>query len=332
VNHGPVTNVFLPCPSPFGRVPGSPNAHPINSYFGFPQQPFSATAHPHSGGALRFGGGLGDLASSFLQNERMNTLLVDGTISGGRIYKARNWQERAEIIFREGSIITFLYFAQKAIQDFITGRLIQNHSQLGFDSTKYLRDRYKNNAAQFTKDFTSAFNELNPHYNKTLLKQLKAQEGQQGLQFWKNLLGDRNKLKQLQKNHYQMEKTLISQIQDYFLNEAASNGKPNLIFETAKHCGWIPTKLQNGKQYLDLSKKIDVEPIWNLITHLEQVSGKPQLANLLKKAIRGRAAAWVLSNAICTFFLSYLCPVIQHKITYWRTGKNFFPGIQPENA
>lgn len=336
------------------------------------------------GNAVHFGG-LGDLASGLLQNERMNTLVVDGVISGGRIYQARNMQERAEIIFREGSIIAFLYFAQRAIQDTLTRHIFKKtHSQLSFDTLKFLNETYKKEPERFKTHLSSSLQDLAAHFGydhpSHLLEKLEGLNAQQGGQFYKNLLLHPNRLAEVQKHHFEMEEKLVQKIRQYF-QTPPQNGKQNLIFEVARECGWIPTwdgkpvasknmlgtlsdtvsqsfqkagntlkflvspeqtvkeaskkYLSNADGVLNLTKKIDVEPIWELIKNLKAVEenlakkGAPEFETLLKKAVQGRAASWFLSNAICTLFLSYICPKIQHYITFRQTGKNYFPGVQP---
>ena len=79
-----------------------------------------------------------------------------------------------------------------------------------------------------------------------------------------------------------------------------------------------------------MSKKIDTQAITSLVEHLESLgkNSAKELEPLLKRTMRLRAGAWFLSNAFCFTFLSIIIPIAQHYITYKRTGKNYFPGVQ----
>lgn len=329
---------------------------------------------------VRFGGNLvGDAASALLQNERMNTLLVDGVISGGRFYKGRTWGEKLEIAFREGSIIGFLYFGQRFLQNIFTNKMFGGGSNLNFDATRFMKNAYGDKAhhGQFFKDLEAARGELVDILSPEMKEKMKQKEG---MAFWKNVWSHdgRAKIRTAQETAFNTEKKLVEKIQEYFHKGSAEAGKHNLIFETAKECGWIPTfdgkaapskgqvwsetlrntgkKVKNGAQFLinpgkdevkegaarylsgsaekhlNITKKIDTDAILNFVKHLEKDivphEGKVAVEQLMKKAISRRGAAWLASNAVCTLFLSYLCPKLQHYITYKRTGKDYFPGVQ----
>jgi hypothetical protein len=289
-----------------------------------------AQAMPHRNGQVRFGGIISDGASMFLQNERWNTLLIDGTISGGRVCKARNTAERIEIFFREAAIILFLYKLQRPIQDFIgnwLGKRFEIPSQLEFKTIQHL---YKQGKYHQNPDL----------FKEELEKGLKALD-------WDNLSNAADK-----------EKQLIKKVQDYFLaHRDLDANKTNMILETAIDGGWIPTfhsehhaaqtigqKLKSilhdinpvkeqqltKNPYLDLTKKIETDSIFSLVEHLKSLSqhGTKELEPLLKRTMRLRASAWFLSNTLCFTFLSIIIPLAQHYITYKRTGKDYFPGVQ----
>lgn len=92
-------------------------------------------------GGVKFSGNWVNSLSKVVENDRLNTLLVDGTISGGRTYKARNKYEKLEVIFQEAGIIFFLYYAADYIQDKLSG-LVDKYkhttSNLSFQSIKTL--------------------------------------------------------------------------------------------------------------------------------------------------------------------------------------------------
>ncbi|WP_373533286.1 hypothetical protein [Vampirovibrio sp.] len=388
--------------SPFaGRTP-----MPVSGFSAFPTQapsPYAFSAGPSNpfaprplGAPLKMGTGanvqfsgnpLADGAAALLQNERMNTLLVDGVISGGRIAKARNGQEKVEIMFREGSIIAFLYFGQRMMQNFMTQKL-KGGSELNFDTTRFLNSTYvkTGDQAKFFEHFKTDRENLESLLKTDLNQLTQAQSEKEGLKFWQNLFtqNGRKKIGVANKSAYQIEKKLVEQIQEYFLHNPGNPKNPNLIFETAKECGWIPTfdgketapktmgetvshalkntgsSFKNKFQFLtssgeeavktgadrylspsaagkalNITKKIDTEAILSFAKHMNDViehdakSKAPQaLEKLMKQAVNRRGLAWLLSNGICTVFLSYIIPKGQHYLTYKMTGKDYFPGIQ----
>lgn len=315
-------------------------------------------------GKVQFGGLMdagGNVAASFLQNERMNTLLVDNIISGGRVVKARNWQERLEITLRELSIIGCLYWLQQFLQEqFISKLAKKSHSQLGFDATKHLKDKFLNpNAESFAQAYTKDLNEL--------AKSMGYTDGKGLVEAIKNA-----KTPDLR---FKLDQGFTTAVLEHFkLNKP--NARPdNLFLEVAKECNWIPTfdgempasknainTIMNSAkgwtkdagssikallgpnnmgytakaaQYLDLTQKIKSESMLSFIEHMDDAfvskikSNPAQLESVLKSAIRGRAGAWLVSNAVCTLLLSFLIPKAQHYLTYRMTGKNYFPGVQP---
>ncbi|WP_303674523.1 hypothetical protein [Vampirovibrio chlorellavorus] len=311
--------------------------------------------------AVRFGGLLdapGNLAAALLQNERANTLLVDQTISGGRVIKARNWQERLEIAFREVSIIACLYWGQQALQSFFINKLGKNsHSQLSFDVTKHLRDKFllpngpltaQHFADQYRNHLDDLAKAMDLGDHKTLLNTLKNASNPQA--------------------QYQLDQQFTEAVLKHFEQKKPT---PNLFLDLAKECHWIPTfdgqasssaRRQNAvkkwvqdagqnvktvfskapEQYapqagkfLDLTKKINSEAMFGFIQSMEKafvsegLEQAPQkLEKVLQKSIRGRAGAWLASNAVCTLLLSYIIPKAQHYMTYRMTGKNYFPGVE----
>ncbi len=322
-----------------------------------PMQTASNAAYHHNGsknGSVHFGG-LPDLASAILQNERWNTLLIDGTISGGRVYKARNPLERFEIFFREAAIIAFLYWIQRPLQDAVGGALGKFWnipSNMEFKTIQYLRKHgeYARSPEKFHQDFQNGVHEIADWMGKKLTP---ATSGKPSA---KQVLGE------ILKNSENKEKALLEAVYDYFLHHRDANRK-NMILETAIDSGWIPTfNKQAGpqsfaqqmkgvmhemnpvknqqltkNQFLDLTKKIDTKSIFSLMESLESLSEKTlhqpqQLEQMLKKTMRLRAGAWFASNAVCFTFLSIVIPTLQHYITYKRTGKNYFPGVQQETA
>ncbi len=329
---------------------------------------FARNAAPrNTSGPVRFGGLMdapGTIAASLLQNERANTLLVDNIISGGRIAKARNWQERLEITLREVSIIICLYWGQQFLQKTFINWGKNSHSQLSFDATKHLRDKFLlPNGPLAARDFVN-------QYQNHLDDLAKAME-----------LGDRKTLLDTLKNAnnpqeaYKLDKGLTKAVLAHFHpNNRTEKIANNLFLNLAKECHWIPTfdgqvsNSPNGEnavkkwlqeagqsvktvfsqapeqyapksgKFLDLTKKINSEAMFGFIESMEKafvsegLEKAPQkLEKVLQKSIRGRAGAWLASNAVCTLLLSYIIPKTQHYMTYRMTGKNYFPGVEKKS-
>jgi hypothetical protein len=308
--------------------------------------PFYA-AHAGAGGeSLRFGG-VGSLAanaaSTILQNEQYNTLLIDGVISGGRTYKARNHVERAEIVFREVTLILFLYFAQAQIQNGINkglGKLMNIPASLGFKDLQYIKKRATDDPS-FLKTFQNDADAI--------------RESMEG--FLKNKVKDDafGRVTLLENTEHRTQ-ALVETIHDYFLKQRPL-GKTNLVFETAIESGLIPTfgkqvshpgfweqmkviakelnpaadKALAKNEYLDLSKKIDTAGVHDLQKSMVELTHKlteKELPNVLNQVMRLRAGSLLASNVACFAALSVVFPEIQHWITYKMTGKNYFPGLQ----
>ena len=310
---------------PAGTLQGTLKRKPI----GF--NAFEQALYPgkHFGKGPQFGGfeSVGLAVSNILQQERYNTLIVDGIISGGRTYKARNWIERAEILFREATIIFFLYFAQRPIQNRIGQMLDKSFhavSELDFQAMRSMHEKYKTCPSAFHSDLKKGIQEL-------FGGKIPASEA----------LAD-------------VEQAVLERIRAYFL----SGRTDNLLLESAKISHWIPTFEHAAagkapKTLLDLTKKIHTEKILAFAHHLEtfaeqvnktaSVAGKTitkhssaaekELFNkafngLLRRSNWARLGSLVLANGVCAVFLSYVGPKIQHFITYKITGKDYFPGLE----
>jgi hypothetical protein len=286
-----------------------------------------------SSGKLRFQG-LGTLiantASTFLQNEQYNTLLVDGVLSGGRIAKARNENERIEISWREGAIIFFLYFAQKFIKTHIANlidQIFKTNSQMEFQAMRHLRETYGTG-----EQLTNLSKDLDASRKLVFEHVFKGIQDNQGLSNTEKLQAYvSGKMKD---DHQQIEKKMAELIRELFLNQETDKAK--LLIETGKTSQWIP--MLKGGVHLDLSQKIQVEPMLRFLHSMESVTqgltkeGNASFGKLIKRNMTARFGAMSSAMAICGFFLGYLFPKIQQWITYKRTGKNYFPGVDPDPA
>lgn len=249
--------------------------------------------------------GLGDRlavgVSQLLQNERANTLLVDGVISGGRTLKARNRFERLEVVFQEGAIIFFLYYAQALIQRFVErwmDRLSGSVTGMGFGELKHLRETFGDDAARL------------------LARQRES------------LAPFRGWLKEAA-----MPEAFEAELVKTARQAVASGQSDNLLLELARRAGKIPVvQTAEGRILPDLTRKIEAEGIFKTAQHLDRLAQAVEaqsggLQTLLGRSMTGKFLAFLLSSGICTLFLGYLIPRTKQWITYKLTGSKEFPGI-----
>jgi hypothetical protein len=109
--------------------------------------------------------------------------------------------------------------------------------------------------------------------------------------------------------------------------------------EMAKSQNLIKTMAgANGEKLLDLTKMVNTKEMPYLIKSLESMAQKLQgkelgaLASMVNKSYMGRFSAMILANVVCAFFVAYLGPKVQHWITYKMTGKDYFPGVDPQHS
>ena len=322
---------------------------------------YSTTASGHPPNSAVHFGGLGTLMASgssfFLQNEKTNTLVIDGIISGGRIEKARNRVERAEIIFREATLILFLYFVQGHIQNLIhkaVGKLLNIPTSLGFKDMQFIKKKAtedKNFVHQVQHDAEQIRHKMDAKLQNMVGKTSPASEK------LSKTLPDSERLT---KQPAAKRQALLEVIHEYFIHERdLVKGKTNLLFETAIESGLIPTfkpeastpsfwtQLKNiGRElnptternlsqntHLDLTKKINLAGVEELKDKLHELalSGQDQagraLPEVLNRMMKLRFFSLVASNVACFAALSVVFPAIQHWISYKMTGKEAFPGI-----
>lgn len=290
---------------------------------------FDTLQHRHKHPGLKFGG-FGSTAtnvvSGLLQNEQHNSLIIDGILSTGRVYKARNWVEKLEITFKEASIIFFLFFAQRPIQTMFEGlfdKLASAVTGLEFNTMKTLYGQFSGTGRNFSQEFSGGLSHLveqlsalNPSLN---------QAGNLG-----EILKNPSLLKQQPKLAKALETTLAEVVRDYMFTGQSGN----LILETALSSGRI--KSVASKEHgllLDLTKKIPLESVLEMVGSLEKMAiknGVDGFEALIKRSMVGKTGAWLAANAVCALFLSYLCPKIQHWMTYKLTGTDHFPGLDPK--
>lgn len=285
--------------NPFSQVVFNNNAAP------YPQAvPFKSNS-----GGIRFGGGAAEFFSNNLQrlqsNDMASTLLFsDLPLSGGRVMTTRNKDERIEKVIKEVGVIAALFGLFPILQEKLSGKL----KDVSYPGLKHLFDKYGEKGAQnaaFLADYEKALKG-----SQTLAEKVKPEAG------------------------------FITEIREYFL---PSNKVPsNLLFDVAEASGKIPTfAREKGRSHIDITQKIDVDAVKALAELLDKVADKARHAvaqggtekvavtSLMRNAAFHKVSALAGATAVSWGLVSYALPKFQHWVTYKRTGKDFFPGVQP---
>lgn len=260
-----------------------------------------------------FGLNAGQLMSNLMSNERLNTLIfVDGMITGGRIIKARNPVERLEWIVRESAIIAFLYFGASWVQDTLQhafNKMTGSITDMNFGAIRYLDKHFGKNTEQFSQAMGDVYKSLGV------------------------------------KSPEQLGKVSLSSIESRLVNKmrhyVSKHGqyKHNLLFDLAEHIDLVPT-LKSAKTNkiigLDLTRAIRTDHVLDLAKQLGKLDAKLakqpglSLQSLLHRGLNGKAMAFMAANIVSFVGISWFAPKVQHYFTYKITGKDYFPGVDPE--
>lgn len=312
-----------PAPNPFNASVSNlnnfatPMATPtMNGANPFAQTAFAANANPYlqatplkaNAGGIHFGGGaelVGNALQHLQNSDKLSTLLFsDVPLSSGRILTTRNKDEQIEKIIKEVGLIGILFFLASNLENKFSGKL----KDVTYPGLKYLFNTY-------------------------------GEKGKTDLKFiddYKNTLAGKSKLIDKINDHPEF----IEKVRDYFDINNVKNPRKNsqdLLFEVAHKAGKIPTF---SNEHIDITKKIDVNGIKAVAEFLDNLAGKagkvvntnqiPQeITHELKNAALHKFGAFAGSTAICWGLMSYALPKFQHWVTFKRTGKDFFPGVQP---
>jgi hypothetical protein len=251
-------------------------------------------------------------AARLINDPFWGNVAIDGEISSGRIYKARNGFDRLEVFGRELSIILFLYY----LGDKIKGQLRQffdkqykTVSSITYNSIRWLESakispKQWQEQQQFLggltpKDaFQAIANRLHPQtgcFHKDPLLELARQQGLiavtptrdlMHLKDYQQLLGC-----DLTKRRYTLDprKLLdIAELKETLLKTALQ--KPGLLIQL----------LQNAK--------------------------KGGITVCLRRTSQCKFIAMLASYAVSTGCIAWLTPYLQHQLTYKLTGRYDFPG------
>lgn len=345
-------------PSQYGQ-PMYPNAYgmaaygqPYGAYPRFNASASSSASTPNNTTQqTRFGSTLANLSrmvNGLFKDERLaNLVAMDVPLSGGRIYSARNTAEQVEWIFRELSIIAFVYLAASVIQDKLQpvfNRFNQSMTHGDFHVIQNLHRDYAHNPQAFVKEAQSILKPLGMSSSADLAPILTSVKKRKA-----------NQMLAIQAES--AEARLVKYVRDVY---AKGNGQPNLLLKLSESMNWIPVLREasplpwwkrvlgtlSGKTMpqakvigLDLSRRIDVEKMVGLAEYLEGAAAKvaPEMgtntkafAQLMKRSMIGKFGAMAVANTVCFLALSFVVPKVQHWITYKMTGSRTFPGVDQE--
>ena len=304
------------CDTPYHLQLGIPNSGdtPYHLQLGIPNsgQNTSKAATP----AITFGAGTMDVIYKLLKSEQANTMLIDGTITTGRVTQERNLPFRLETLFKEAALIYFYFFGQQHIKTWFEKRMDRAdstlkkvpHTQthLPFASLKKLHD---------LKATPEAILKQLPNWSELGIANL-----------------DKLSKPQRQQGINRLEKAVFKDLREY-----VSHGKSgNLLYDLALAEGLVPTrKTAAGKTLYDVTQTLDMHKFAGFAEKLQTMEkwlkAMPQndaagLSHLLKRSLRGKTTAWFGASAICSLFMGWLIPIAQQQITVLLTGQHQFPG------
>lgn len=285
-----------------------------------PTQSMSAPAglstQPGQKSGVRFG--MGNWAGTVLQklqeSDQLGTLLFsDVPLSSGRVFSSRNWDEKIEKAFKEAGVILTLFVIQQRLENALAGKA----KDIGYPALKKLYDNYGSTKNKNPEDFNSAYQKAK--------KQLGIEDTKLGAYF------------ESAEKQPELAKVQIGRIREYF-NKNPFTGKEqpyNLLFDMAEASGKIPTiGVGPGKQlkHIDITKQIDMDGVKAMAHYLDKLAEHEgaKLTSQLTATARQKFIAFIGSAMVCWGIMSYLIPKVQHYITFKRTGKDYFPGVQDD--
>ena len=310
--------------SPVAMAPNPFNAAPATSFgaqqSGLPAypalNPMMPSTIPPANKAIRFGS-LGHALSTGLQklqeNDQLGTAIFsDFPLSSGRVITARNKDEKIEKFFKEAALILTLFVLQQRLEDWIAGKA----KHIGYPALKKLDDDFVK--AGDTSNFKAAYEQAQSH--------LGLEKDASLASYFEN-----------QSNPSESLKALIKKIRDHYNIKPEKLEKPtaNLLYDMAELSGKIPTLLldkDKNLKHIDITKEIDLDGVKAVAQHLDQLAasiskGGTTLSRQITQTASHKLGAFAGSAMICWGIMSYAIPKVQHYITYKRTGKDYFPGV-----
>lgn len=294
------------------------------------------------------------LANNFENKRNWKLLSVDAGTCSGRVYSARNNDERVEIAFRDLSSIYFYMFNMANMNRWLN-QLEQGKdckSRLDASSaefaTEYMqnyldtKDGKKVNVEEFAREFLGAREELpdvikNKFNGKNIISLTEFKESLKGLY-------GADKIAELERIADEMSKLqpqlkgesilTLGQAKDIINGGHINN--PEFLIEFYKNA-FGSEKFMNKYKYvsqdsLDKLKKELSQYVESIVKKARATDAKEITIETLKKAskhnFKMNALNWGAGFAISAAFLSTFIPKLQYLITKKRTGQNSFPGTK----
>lgn len=294
------------------------------------------------------------LANNFENKRNWKLLSVDAGTCSGRVYSARNNDERVEIAFRDLSSIYFYMFNMANMNRWLN-QLEQGKdckSRLDTSSAKFAteymqnyldtKDGRKVNVEEFVKEFTGKNEELpdviKAKFNgKNIISLCDLKDSLKGLYSADKVTGLEQIAEEMSKLQPQLQGESIltkGQVKD-ILNGGHINN-PEFLKEFYKNA-FGSEKFMDKYKYvsqdsLDKLKKELSQYVESIIKKARETDAKEITLDVLKNASRHNfkmnALNWGVGFVISAAFLSTFIPKLQYLITKTRTGQNSFPGTK----
>ena len=301
---------------------------------------------------IPFEGGLDLLAiaNNFENKRNWQLLSVDAGTCSGRVYSARNNDERVEIAFRDLSSIYFYMFnmnnmnrwLNKIEQNGIGSRLDPVSAEFATQYMKtYLGKEGKVNVAQFEKDMLGANKEIPAAIKAKFAdgKIISLEDFKSSFKAYvpaeriKAIEEIAEKMSELQPQIKGRSILTEGQVKD-ILNGGYIND-PEFLREFFKN--------SFGKKFMQKYKYVaqnDIDAVKNDLTNYvksiikkaKETGAEEITSKMLRKAsnnnLKMNALNWGAGFAVSALFLSTIIPKLQYLITKYRTGQDAFPGTQ----
>lgn len=290
------------------------------------------------------------IANNFENKRNWKLLSVDVGTCSGRVYSARNNDERVEIGFRDIASIYFYMFNMNNMNKWLN-KIEQNGIATRLDpvsaefATKYMNSYLgedgKVSVAQFEKDMLGANKEL-PSEVKAKFKDGKIITLEDFKASFKTSV-PAEKIKEIEQIAEKMStlqpqikgKSILTEGQVKDILNGGYINNPEFLKEFYKNS--FGKKFMQKYKYvaqndIDAVKEDLTNYVKSIIKKAKESGAQEITSKMLRKAsnhnLKMNAINWGTGFAISAAFLSTIIPKVQYFITKYRTGEDAFPGTQ----
>ncbi len=270
---------------------------------------------------LRFGGNphTFEKIASIINNDFYGNVAIDAGISGGRLYKARNWLDFLETGIRESSIVVFLYFL---------GNYIKGHLRRYCDKQYQTVTNLTYNAISWLKKYP-----IHPKQWISQAKFLGHLAPQQAFQTIAHALNpktgvfDHHPILELAKHQGNIPILAIQPKMPKgpfgkLLNAIPASNQPHFMLDPRKRLDIQDLKLQFLNKEGGIMRK--------LLQNQSNGTFQHRLNKCLAQTSRCKSLAMLSSYLISTVCIAWLTPWFQHWLTFKLTGQVDFPGARKD--